>query len=124
MTDKFGVYCTVVCSVLILRPNLKKIKVVQFPVKAQTLLSFSRNHPSFCIRSEELSLGQFLAGQIVLSTLLPYVLPFLGLTYPLYSLSRRLLEMEDGVEGVRHVVRNAVIVAGTHVLLRSARCDP
>ena len=81
------------------------------------LFSFSGTRCDFA-RSEELSLGQFLAGQIVLSTLLPYVLPFLCLLYPLFSLCRALLEMEDEGNGVRAVVRNAVVVAGSHVVLR------
>ncbi len=40
-------------------------------------------------RSDELSLSQFLAGQIMLSTLMPYILPFLAMAYPLYLISKK-----------------------------------
>ena len=63
-----------------------------------------------------ISLKSFLATQIMLSTILPYIIPFLGIIYPLVRLTKSMLDIED--ESVRSCTLRSVIVVWSHIALR------
>lgn len=66
--------------------------------------------------TDSMNLNAFLAAQIILSTILPYIVPFVGIMYPLIKLSKSMLDIEDG--HVRSCTLRSVIVVWTHVALR------
>merc|ERR1711981_554754 len=63
----------------------------------------------------EMNVNAFLAAQIILSTILPYILPFVCLIYPLIKLSKFMMTIEDGY--IRSCTLRTVIVVWTHIAL-------
>jgi hypothetical protein len=61
-------------------------------------------------------LASFLATQIILSTLLPYIIPFACLVYPLYRMTSTLAELEN--EQIRVSVKTILTIVWTHIALR------
>ena len=64
----------------------------------------------------EMNVNAFLAAQIILSTILPYIIPFICLLYPLIKLSKFMMTIEDGY--IRSCTLRTVIVVWTHIALR------
>ncbi len=74
---------------------------------------------SECVPVDSLN-PNLLMSQILLSTLMPYILPFLLLIYPLVVLVKTLIDLEEG-EPVRIVTKNILIVVLSHIALRSGQ---
>ena len=66
--------------------------------------------------TESANLRGFLAAQIFLSTVLPYIVPFLALIYPLIKLSKSMLDIEE--ENMRDCTIRSVLVVWTHIAMR------
>ena len=66
--------------------------------------------------TDAMNLKAFLAAQIILSTVLPYIIPFAAITYPLVKLSKSMLDIEDG--SIRNCTIRSVIVVWAHIVLR------
>ena len=66
--------------------------------------------------TDAMNLKTFLVVQIFLSTVLPYIIPFVAITYPLIKLSKLMLDIEDG--GVRNCTIRSIIVVWAHIALR------
>ena len=66
--------------------------------------------------TDAMNLKAFLVAQIILSTVLPYLIPFVAIAYPLIKLSKLMLEIEDG--SVRNCTIRSVIVVWAHIALR------
>ncbi|XP_040563587.1 uncharacterized protein [Lepeophtheirus salmonis] len=67
------------------------------------------------IMSENTSLEWFLFGQMLFAAILPDIIPFLLLIYPLYKLGKSLKQIED--KNVRASIRNVLIITWTHIFL-------
>ena len=68
-------------------------------------------------RTDSINLKGFLATQIFLSTILPYIIPFLAIIYPLFKLSKAMLDIED--ETMKECTIRSVLVVWSHIALRS-----
>lgn len=68
-----------------------------------------------CFRQDNENEPSFIASQIILSTLLPYVIPFLGLAYPLYRMTRSLADLEN--EQLTVSVKTILTIVWSHIIL-------
>ena len=66
--------------------------------------------------TDSMNLKAFLGAQIILSTVLPYIIPFIGIMYPLAKLTKYMLDIDDG--NLRSCTLRSVLVVWTHIVLR------
>ena len=67
-------------------------------------------------RSDEMNVHQFIITQLLLSTILPFILPFICLAAPLYKLTR--FKMESNLEHpTASLLKNVLGLGWSYVLL-------
>ena len=66
--------------------------------------------------TSSMNLKAFLIMQILLSTILPYLIPFIAIMYPLVKLSKSMLDIEES--NARNCTIRSVLVVWTHIVLR------